>query len=162
MGFSLWWFLLSWNTGSRAQAIIVAHGLSCSRACGIFLDPESNPCLLQWQADSLSLNQAREAWFFLLLSLVESTFFLGKQSHIDNGEVTRPIFPVTVPYWALYHMAWTGGGKLPQKFPWTKNFLGHSCRHCWSFCDEPVCSSWLLGGSCMYLPATWMPHCPMQ
>ena len=27
--------------------------VSCSVACGIFLDQELNPCLLNWQADSL-------------------------------------------------------------------------------------------------------------
>ena len=27
-------------------------GLSCSSACGIFLDQGSNPCPLHWQADS--------------------------------------------------------------------------------------------------------------
>ena len=42
-----------WLTGSRAQAsVVVAHGLSCSVACGIFLDQGSNPCPLHWQADS--------------------------------------------------------------------------------------------------------------
>ena len=30
-------------------------GLSCSEACGIFLDQRSNLCLLHWQADSLPL-----------------------------------------------------------------------------------------------------------
>ena len=30
-GFSLWWLLLLWSTGSRAQASVAAvHGLSCS------------------------------------------------------------------------------------------------------------------------------------
>ena len=38
------------STGS----IIVAYGLSCSAACGIFLDQEQNPCLLHWQTDSSS------------------------------------------------------------------------------------------------------------
>ena len=32
-----------------------AHGLSCSMACGIFLDQESNLYLLHWQVDSLPL-----------------------------------------------------------------------------------------------------------
>jgi len=32
--------------------IVVAHRLSCSEACGIFLDKVSNPCSLHWQADS--------------------------------------------------------------------------------------------------------------
>ena len=39
------------STGSVAAA----HGLSCSQACGIFLDQGSNLCLLHWQVDSLPL-----------------------------------------------------------------------------------------------------------
>ena len=38
-----------WNTGSG----VVAHGLSCFSACGIFLNQRSNPCALHYQADSL-------------------------------------------------------------------------------------------------------------
>ena len=77
---SLWWLLLLrstgsqcvgfsscgtwaqqlWLVGSRAQplqlwctgSVGVAHGLSCSVACGIFPDQGSNPCPLHWQADS--------------------------------------------------------------------------------------------------------------
>ena len=33
----------------------MAHGLSCSAACGIFPDQGSNPCPLHWQADSQPL-----------------------------------------------------------------------------------------------------------
>ena len=72
-GFSLWCLLLLQSTGSRhtgfsscgmqasvvvahglqsTGSVAVAHGLSCSAACGIFLDQGSNPCPLQWQADS--------------------------------------------------------------------------------------------------------------
>ena len=32
--------------------VIVARGLSCSTACGIFRDQGSNPCPLHWQVDS--------------------------------------------------------------------------------------------------------------
>ena len=35
-----------------AVSVVVAHGLSCSVACGIFLDQGSNLCPLHWQADS--------------------------------------------------------------------------------------------------------------
>ena len=35
-----------------AGSVVVAHGLSCSAACGIFPDQGSNPCPLHWQADS--------------------------------------------------------------------------------------------------------------
>ena len=42
--------------GSRcAGSVVVAHGLSCSAACGIFPDQGSNPCPLHWQADSQPL-----------------------------------------------------------------------------------------------------------
>ena len=44
------------STGSRrAGSVIVAHGPSCSKACGIFPDQGSNPCALHWQADSQPL-----------------------------------------------------------------------------------------------------------
>ena len=40
----------------RAGSAIVAHGPSCSAACGIFPDQSSNPCPLHWQADSQPLS----------------------------------------------------------------------------------------------------------
>ena len=44
------------STGSRrAGSVVVAHGPSCSAACGIFPDQGSNPCPLHWQADSQPL-----------------------------------------------------------------------------------------------------------
>ena len=55
-GLSLSRPLLLWSTGSRcAGSVIVAHGPSCSAACGIFPDQGSNPCPLHWQADSQPL-----------------------------------------------------------------------------------------------------------
>ena len=55
-GLSLSWPLLLWSTGSRrAGSVVVAHGPSCSMACGIFPDQGSNPCPLHWQADSQPL-----------------------------------------------------------------------------------------------------------
>ena len=48
--------LLLRSTGSRrAGSAVVAHGPSCSAACGIFLDQGSNPCPLHWQEDSQPL-----------------------------------------------------------------------------------------------------------
>ena len=41
------------STGSRhAGSVAVAHGPSCSAACGIFPDQGSNPCHLHRQSDS--------------------------------------------------------------------------------------------------------------
>ena len=55
-GLSLSWPLSLRSTGSRcAGSVIVAHGPSCSAACGIFPDQGSNPCPLHWQADSQPL-----------------------------------------------------------------------------------------------------------
>ena len=49
--------LLLRSTGSRrAGSVIVAHGPSCSVACGILPDQGSNPCPLHRQADSQPLS----------------------------------------------------------------------------------------------------------
>ena len=51
-GLSLSWPVLLRSTGSRrAGSVVVAHGPSCSVACGIFPDQGSNPCPLHWQTD---------------------------------------------------------------------------------------------------------------
>ena len=55
-GLSLSQPLLLRSTGSRrAGSVVVAHGPSCSAACGIFPDQGSNPCPVHWQADSQPL-----------------------------------------------------------------------------------------------------------
>ena len=55
-GFWLWCLLLLRSTGSRcAGSVVVARGLSCYAACGIFPDQGSNPCPLCWQANSQPL-----------------------------------------------------------------------------------------------------------
>ena len=57
------------STGSRrAGSVVVAHGLSCSVACGIFPDQGSNPCLLHWQADSQPLRHHKPVIFILPLA----------------------------------------------------------------------------------------------
>ena len=79
-GLSLSLPLLLRSTGSRrAGSVAVAHGPSCSAACGIFPDQGSNPCPLHWQADSqplrhqgspynraFYLNQPNERWHSVL------------------------------------------------------------------------------------------------
>ena len=53
----------AWALGARASvvaarrlqsagSVVVAHGLSCSVACGIFPDQVLNPCPKNWQVDS--------------------------------------------------------------------------------------------------------------
>ena len=48
--------LLRSTSSRRAGSVVVAHGPSCSAACGIFPDQGSNPCPLHWQADSQPLH----------------------------------------------------------------------------------------------------------
>ena len=66
-GLSLSRPLLLQSTGSRrAGSVIVAHGPSCSVACGIFPDQGSNPCPLHWQADSQPLRHQGSPIFSFL------------------------------------------------------------------------------------------------
>ena len=71
-GVSLRWLLLLQSMGSRhagfsscgavsvvvacglqsTGSVVVAHGFSCSAACGILPDQGLNPCPLHWQVDS--------------------------------------------------------------------------------------------------------------
>ena len=66
-GLSLSRPLLLRSTGSRrAGSAVVAHGPSCSVACGIFPDQGSNPCPLHWQADSQPLRHQGSPYCHLL------------------------------------------------------------------------------------------------
>ena len=60
VGFSLWWLSLLQRTGCRhmgcSNCSTWAHRHSCSKACGVFPDQESNPCPLHRQADSYPLD----------------------------------------------------------------------------------------------------------
>ena len=77
-GLSLSWPLLLQSTGSRRTgSVIVAHGPSCSVACGIFPDQGSNPCSLHWQADSQPLchqGSPPSSVFFIWLLYSSSLF----------------------------------------------------------------------------------------
>ena len=64
------------STGSRrAGSVIVAHGPSCSTACGIFPDQDSNPCPLHWQADSQPLRHQGSPTKFFNFVEVHNLFF---------------------------------------------------------------------------------------
>ena len=51
----------------RAGSVVVAHGPSCSAACGILPDQGSNPCPLHWQADSQPLRHQGSPYIFFRL-----------------------------------------------------------------------------------------------
>ena len=52
-----------YSTGS----VVVAHELTCSSACGIFLDQGSNLKLLHWQVDSLPLSHQGSPQRFMFI-----------------------------------------------------------------------------------------------
>ena len=69
-GLSLSRPLLLQSIGSRRKgSVVVAHGPSCSAACGIFPDQGSNPCPLRWQADSQPLHHQGSPLVYFLLML---------------------------------------------------------------------------------------------
>ena len=72
-GLSLSRPLLLRSTGSRrAGSVVVAHGPSCSAACGILRDQGSNPCPLHRQADSQPLRHQGSPRIWLLLQGLRS------------------------------------------------------------------------------------------
>ena len=78
-----------WGTGSRrAGSAAVAHGPSCSMACGILPDQGSNPCPLHWQADSQPLRHQGSPVISLknnkkyIYPLIPLFFLLELQLHV--------------------------------------------------------------------------------
>ena len=67
-GLSLSRPLLLRSTGSRCTgSVVVAHGPSCSSACGIFPDQGSNPYPLHCQADSQPLRHQGSPITFIII-----------------------------------------------------------------------------------------------
>ena len=68
----------------------MAHGLSCSKVSGIFLDQGSNPSLLNWQVDSLPLSHQRSPNVILDIPYFEFQIchlfgnFMIPRSHIQR------------------------------------------------------------------------------
>ena len=66
----------------------VAHGPSCSAACGIFPDQGSNPCPLHWQAGSQPLrHQGSPISFFLLNPEIFQNPYAGLDWHGNMREI---------------------------------------------------------------------------
>ena len=69
-------FLLRSTGSRRAGSVGVAHGPSCSAACGILPDQGTNPCPLHWQADSQPLRHQGSPLLFI---------FMRPRCQRDNG-----------------------------------------------------------------------------
>ena len=86
------------STGSRrADSVVVAHGPSCSAACGIFPDQGSSPCPLHWQADPQPLRHqgspAKLLFSFFLTSVYGTSFHSDIQDK-NPAIVLLPPFPI--------------------------------------------------------------------
>ena len=91
-GLSLSRALLLRSTGSRrADSVIVAHGPSCSVACGIFPDQGSNPCPLHWQADSQPLRHQGSPIYTLFIHQLYFNKAGGKESEPKTVSQGPPI-----------------------------------------------------------------------
>ena len=68
-------------------SVIVAHGLSSPKACGIFPDQRLNLCPLHWQVDSLPLsNQGSPVLNFFLTCFLVFVSNKGIKVHINLVE----------------------------------------------------------------------------
>ena len=104
VGLSLSRPLLLRSRGSRhSGSVVVAHGPSCSAACGIFPDQGSNPCPLHWQANSQPLRHQGSPGLvhFWKSSVFIFSFFL---------------FPFFVfCFWFFCHAARCAGSQFPDQ-----------------------------------------------
>ena len=85
--------LLRSTSSRRAGSVIVAHGPSCSAACGIFPDQASNPCPLHWQADSQPLRHQGSPKIFVFEYVKHATQY--KTQKVKKGiyqKISLPIF----------------------------------------------------------------------
>ena len=110
----LWGLLLAVSVFSccRAQVLgfwallVVEHGLSCSAACGIFLDQGLNLCPLHWQVDSYPLfHQGSPAVFliftFYMLNISIPMKSLVKMSILKQDiqfNLTEKVYTVLRPF----------------------------------------------------------------
>ena len=98
------------STGSRrAGSVVVAHGPSCSAACGIFPDQGSNPCTLHWQADSQPLRHQgspTEGFLSLMQVMFQLHSFAGRYSVSQQHLLKRLSFPHCVVLASLSKISW--------------------------------------------------------
>ena len=69
-----------WSAASTA----VLHGLSCSKACGSFLDQGSNQCLLHWQASSLPLSRKGSSNLSILIDKKLLSWSCNGTRHVEH------------------------------------------------------------------------------
>ena len=106
-GLSLSQPLLLWSTGPRhAGSVVVAHGPSCSVACGILPDQGPNPCPLHWQADSQPLHhQGNPLFYFIHISLYLLIVYpYLAPPHSLPPVVTTSLFSISVTIFLFHYI----------------------------------------------------------
>ena len=94
MGLSLWSFLCyKAQAVSTWASVVVAHGLSCPAACGIFPNQWSNPCLRHWYADSLPLRHQGSPTKGFIASYSPQFNFKAKPTFEGGGGSKYIAFP---------------------------------------------------------------------
>jgi len=90
---------------SSTGSVVVAHGLSYSAACGIFLDQGSNPCPLHWQADSTRKAQHRHV-LYLIFNIISFRWVLLSPFYLQGNWGSKRWSCPEPKYWVrfrLYH-----------------------------------------------------------
>ena len=107
--------LLRSTSSRRAGSVVVAHGPSCSAACGIFPDQGLNPCPLHWQADSLPLrHQGSPAVAIVVLLAIKK-----KSKHTS---LALPLPPKSCPPAFLWGRMCFGGHHVTIPLPGIRPF----------------------------------------
>ena len=131
VGLSLLRPLLLRSTGSRrAGSVVVAHGPSCSAACGIFPDQGSNPYPLHRQAGSQPLHQQGSRWVIFKHTFSHLT---GYSSTVSLQHASTMICTISIdhreskmfPEWNIdAKMAWQGMHSRDRMAQWRPHWVG--------------------------------------
>ena len=134
--------------------------LSCSSACGIFLDQGSNPCLLHWQVDSLPLSHQGSPrpcdfyifffcswWYcicktcasFILPLLFKETSSFSKRPHTNTAR--GRVFGTRYRFLAVTRLCLTNQTGKPSHCP-PELPLSMEKGPLWSFHPMPLFSKW--------------------
>ena len=116
----------AWALGVRAS-VVVAHGLSCSAACGVFPAQGSNPCPLRWQADSKPLcHQESPDGSWLLIDLL--IWVDESEEHTLEVFLREKEKDCATLTWFYLHHGNMVGGKLKILNYWKVRNLHLGCR----------------------------------
>ena len=111
--------LLLRSTGSRrAGSVVVAHGPSCSAACGILPDQGSNACPLHWQADSQPLRHQGSPTYLFLKLQIKVMFRLFYSFHLEEISLMLSLLAIFLNA-SFSHILWNYslGRHLELAFP---------------------------------------------